>query len=40
MANDEWAAIKRETAAEHGSMVGEIEGRILRPVDYSAVLPG
>ena len=40
MANDEWAAIKRETAAEHGSMVGEIEGRILRPVDYSAALSG
>ena len=35
MANEEWAGIKRETAAKHGTLVGAIEDRILRPTDYS-----
>ena len=39
MANDEWATIKRETAAVHGDMVGEIEGRLLMPTDDSPALP-
>ena len=32
LADDEWAAIKRDTAARHGAMVGAIEDRVLRPV--------
>jgi len=35
MADAEWSEIKRETSAEHGVMVGEIEDRVLQPVDYS-----
>src|SRR5438270_13424214 len=35
MADEEWAAIKRETAAQHGALVGAIEDRLLRPTDYS-----
>jgi len=35
MADPEWAAIKRATAAGHGRFVGEIEDRTLRLVDYS-----
>ena len=35
MADPEWSEIKRVTSAEHGVMVGEIEDRVLRPVDYS-----
>lgn len=38
MANEEWGRIKRETGARHGSMVGAIEDRVLRPVDYSPAL--
>jgi hypothetical protein len=34
MADEEWAAIKRETGARHGRLVGEIEDRVLHPVDY------
>ncbi|MBR0753450.1 NIPSNAP family protein [Bradyrhizobium jicamae] len=33
MADAEWAEIKRVTHAEHGLMVGEIEDRLLVPVD-------
>lgn len=35
MADPEWAAIKRATAAEHGQFVGDIEDRTLQLVDYS-----
>ncbi|MBW7966122.1 NIPSNAP family protein [Bradyrhizobium sp. BR 10261] len=35
MADAEWAEIKRVTHAEHGLMVGQIEDRLLVPVDYS-----
>ena len=35
MADPEWAAIKRATAARHGRFVGDIEDRTLRLVDYS-----
>jgi len=34
MADEEWAQIKRETAARHGQMVGSIEDRVLTPVGY------
>jgi hypothetical protein len=33
-ADDEWARVKRETAARHGEMVGAIQDRVLTPVDY------
>ena len=32
LADEEWQAIKRETAARHGTLVGDIEDRVLRPV--------
>ena len=35
MADAEWAAIKKRTAAEHGQMVGEIQDRVLEVQDYS-----
>ena len=35
MADAEWVEIKRVTHAEHGLMVGQIEDRLLVPVDYS-----
>ena len=36
MADPEWARIKQETgAAAGGPLVGAIEDRVLRPVDYS-----
>ena len=35
MADSEWAEIKRRTAAEHGSLVGAQEDRLLVPTDYS-----
>ena len=35
MADAEWAEIKRVTHVEHGLMVGQIEDRLLAPVDYS-----
>ena len=35
MADTEWSEIKRVTHAEHGLMVGQIEDRLLAPVDYS-----
>jgi hypothetical protein len=38
MADTEWSAIKQATSAEHGSLVGEIEDRILRHTDYSPPL--
>jgi hypothetical protein len=35
MGDVEWSRIKRETAAVHGQLVGEIEERTLRRTDYS-----
>src|SRR5258707_5118902 len=35
MADEEWAEIKRATAAKHGTLVGAIEDRLLTPTDYS-----
>jgi hypothetical protein len=35
MADTEWSEIKRVTSAAHGTMVGEIEDRLLQTVDYS-----
>src|SRR5262245_12626093 len=35
MADTEWSEIKRVTSAEHGVMVGQIEDRLLQPLDYS-----
>ena len=35
MADQEWAAIKKETAAKYGNLVGEIQDRTLRATDYS-----
>jgi NIPSNAP len=34
-ADSEWSEIKRVTHAEHGLMVGQIEDRLLVPVEYS-----
>jgi NIPSNAP len=41
MADEEWAEIKKQTAAKHGRLVGEIQDRTLRLTDYSPqrVLP-
>ena len=38
MADEEWAEIKRVTAAEHGSLVGGIQDRVLEATTYSAPL--
>jgi hypothetical protein len=35
MRDEEWAGIKRRTAAEHGTLVGGIEDRTLHTTDYS-----
>ena len=35
MADQEWAAIKKRTAAEHGQLVGDNEDRVLTVTDYS-----
>lgn len=35
MADQEWAEIKKVTAEAHGSLVGDIEDRILELTDYS-----
>jgi hypothetical protein len=35
MADPEWAAIKKRTAAQHGQMVGAIQDRVLEVQDYS-----
>jgi hypothetical protein len=35
MADAEWTEIKRVTSSEHGVLVGEIEDRVLIPLDYS-----
>ena len=33
--DDEWAEIKRTTAARHGQLVGDVEDRVLEQVPYS-----
>lgn len=35
MADEEWSAIKAQTAAAHGTFVLDIEERVLCPTDYS-----
>lgn len=35
MKDEEWSRIKKETAATHGTLVGEIEDRIMTKTDYS-----
>src|SRR3954452_23213363 len=35
MADAEWTEIKHVTSAENGIMVGEIEDRVLAPLDHS-----
>ena len=35
MADEEWAEIKRTTAARHGQLVGQVEDRVLEQVPYS-----
>jgi hypothetical protein len=35
MADQEWAAIKKETGAKHGKLVGEIQDRTLNLTPYS-----
>lgn len=38
MADQEWKEIKRITGAEHGSLVGDIEERVLELTSYSKPL--
>ncbi len=38
MADEEWSEIKRVTSAEHGTLVGTIEDRVLVPTPYSPSL--
>jgi hypothetical protein len=38
MADEEWKEIKRATGAQHGSLVGRIEDRVLVPTAYSPAL--
>lgn len=33
-ADEEWAEVKRKTAARHGALVGDIDERVLRAVPY------
>ncbi len=40
MADEEWAEIKRVTAARYGSFVNGIEEFVLRPTDFSAAIEG
>ena len=35
MADPEWSAIKKETGAKYGKLVGEIQDRTLKLTDYS-----
>jgi hypothetical protein len=39
MADPEWARIKKETGAVHGTLVGEIQDRTLKTLDYGPLLP-
>jgi hypothetical protein len=38
-ADEEWKEIKRQTAAEHGDLVGEIQDRVLAYTSYSGYAP-
>ena len=38
MADTEWSAIKKETGAKYGSLVGEIQDRTLHLTPYSPPL--
>ena len=38
LADEEWREIKRQTAAAHGDLVGEIEDRVLAETGYSPKL--
>jgi hypothetical protein len=38
LADPEWIEIKRQTGAQHGRLVGEIQDRVLRLTDYSPPL--
>ena len=40
MADEEWAEIKRVTAAKHGNFVNGIEEFVLNPTPYSAAIGG
>jgi hypothetical protein len=40
MRDEEWAEIKRKTAAEHGGLVGAIEDRLMELTPYSPGLGG
>ena len=33
--DEEWSAVKRQTSAQHGNLVGAIEDRTLHRTDYS-----
>lgn len=35
--DQEWSDIKKQSAAQHGQLVGEIQSRVLRLADYSPV---
>jgi heme-degrading monooxygenase HmoA len=37
-ANEEWKKIKKETNAQHGDLVGEIEDRMLTPTSYGPAI--
>lgn len=38
MADQEWSDIKRRTTAEHGTLVGDIQSRVIRLTEYSRAL--
>ena len=38
MADEEWAQIKKDTAAQHGDFVLGIEELVLTPTDFSAAI--
>jgi hypothetical protein len=38
MADEEWSESKRVTSAEHGTLIGTIEARVLVPTPYSPSL--
>ncbi len=40
MGDQAWIAVKRQTTAQHGDLVGAIEDRTLRRTDYSPAMWG
>ena len=40
LADERWKEIKRQTAAQHGTFVENIEDRTLTPTDYSPIRNG